>query len=619
VAPALYSILLTLLVALLPACSLSGLAFAWAVKASAEQGETAIYVAETAGAAVAGLLFHFLLGERLPSVWILFAAGALCAAAAVGLGWRRRGRRSLWLPLAAIAVSLVVGPKVAASVEAARFPGEHVLAVRPSRYGLLTVLARGQQRVFLQDGVLLFTSEDQIPAEEAVHLPMLLHPAPRRVLLLGGGLGGGLVEVMKHRPERVDYAEVDPGLLDLAAQYASAETRAALSDSHVHVVAIDGRSLLRRAKQAYDLILIHAPVPQNALQARYSTRECFEEARRALAPGGILALATPGSDTYLGDAAKQRHAAMWAALAAVFPYVSASPGAETILWASTEPVDTRPGLLISRLKQRGLHLSQVGPTWLLDRLLPMNRTRYQRAVEDAAPVASRDFRPVIYLFGLIETLQRFSPGLAKHALALALARGPWLAGGGALFMAGLLFARVRRRLAVGFAVAAAGAAGMSLQLVLLVADQALRGHLYHGLGLLLAACMAGMAAGALAARRAFRRRNALGLAAAAVAAVAMLTAAALEIARAVPAVATAAVVVLLVMVGTGTGAVYPVAVRAAARTGAAARMYAWDLVGAAVAAFVTSLFGIPLLGLLPVAVLCAALCTVAAVANLGKP
>jgi hypothetical protein len=233
-------------------------------------------------------------------------------------------------------------------------------------------------------------------------------------------------------------------------------------------------------------------------------------------------------------------------------------------------------------------------------------------------VASRDFRPVVYLFGLTETLQRYSPWLGRRALGLALARGPWLVGAAVLLGVGLLIALLRRRRAVGFAVAAAGATGMSLQLVLLVGYQALRGHLYHGLGLLLAASMAGMAVGALGAGRGTARKNAIGLVAAGVAAVALLAAAGLGIARAVPEAATVTLLVLLVMVGAGTGAVYPLAAQAAAGTGAGARMYAWDLVGAAAAAFVTSLLAIPLLGLVPVALLCAAVCLVAAVANLAK-
>jgi len=333
----------------------------------------------------------------------------------------------------------------------------------------------------------------------------------------------------------------------------------------------------------------------------------------------MLALSTPGSDTYLGDAAKKRHASIWAALTAVFPQVGVSSGAETMLWASDVPVDARPGLLAARMRDRGLRLSQVGPTWILDRLLSVNSASYRRAMQSTSAIASQDFRPGVYLFGLIETLERLSPGMAKRTLALAGAQGTWLAGGAILFLAGMVAARLRRRPVVGFAAAAAGATGMALQVALLVAFQALRGHLYHGLGLLLAASMAGMAAGAWVAGRAPARRNAVGFALLDVAGLAVVAAAMLGVARMVPELATATMVALLAAVGAATGAVYPLAVRAASiASDAGASMYAWDLVGAAVAALVTSLVGIPLFGLLPVALACATLCAVAAVANLAK-
>ncbi len=617
-APRLHAILLTSLVALLPACGLGGFAYAWAIKASSKQESPAVYIAETVGATAAGLLFHFVLGERLSSVWTLWLAGAVCAVGGILVGWPLRRTQSLGLSLVAAVASALLGPTVAASVEAARFRGETILTSRPSRYGLLTVLARGGQRVFLQDGVLLFTSEDQIAAEERVHLPMLLHPAPRRVLLLGGGLGGGLAEALKHHPERIDYVEVDPGLLGLAARFAGLETRAALSDSRVHVAVADGRSLLRRARQQYDVILVDAPVPQNALMARYTSREAFQDARRALASGGILALVTPGSDTHLGEAARQRHSTVLSTLGDAFPFVGSAPGATTILWASTEPVDATPAVLVRRLKDRHLNLAEVGPTWLWDRLLPMHVASYRQAVARTLPVESRDFRPVVYLFGLVEMLQTLSPALARGALAVALGRKRWVAVGAGLIVVAVVLGLWRRRQSPGFGVAVAGATGMMLQLVLLLAYQSLRGHLYHGLGLLFAAFMAGMAVGALAGGRFAGQRRALAAAIGVEAVVALAVCLLLQMARGVPEAATVIISVALLAVGATSGAVYPLAVSAAADARAGARMYAWDLVGAAGAALVTSLVAIPLFGLVPVVLAGALLCTLAALVNRGR-
>jgi spermidine synthase len=176
----------------------------------------------------------------------------------------------------------------------------------------------------------------------------------------------------------------------------------------------------------------------------------------------------------------------------------------------------------------------------------------------------------------------------------------------------------RGRGAPGFAAAASGAAGMSLEMVLLLAFQALAGHLYHALGGMLAGFMAGMAAGALLARRVLSLPRALAGALGALAAVAALIPAVLTLARLFPAASALLVLVGIVLAGASTGAIYPLAVRAAGHPQAAARIYAWDLAGAAGAALVVALLAVPLLGLFPVAALSAALCVAAALANLRR-
>ena len=156
-----------------------------------------------------------------------------------------------------------------------------------------------------------------------------------------------------------------------------------------------------------------------------------------------------------------------------------------------------------------------------------------------------------------------------------------------------------------------------LQLVLLLAFQTLRGHLYHALGGLLAGFMAGMAVGALVAGRLLDRPRVLARACVGAAAVAALVPVVIELARVLPGWTTIIIAAVMGLVGASTGAVYPVAVHVAANANAAARIYAWDLVGAAAAAALAALLAIPLLGILPVAALSAALCASAALANLG--
>ena len=595
-------------VALLPACCLSGLAFAWGLASAGGKASAGLlYALETLGAAAAGIVFHFVLADRVPSVWILVGGGAACVFAGVFL-WRPRWPATL-AALVAIVASAVAAPKVARSLVEARFPGEQVLALQPSRYGLLAVVARGEQRAFFHDGELLFTTEDQLAAEERIHLPLLLHPNPRRLLLIGGGLGGGLAQALRHAPEHVDYVELDAAMLSLARRFADPETRRALASPQVRAVTEDARRLLAGSSGRYDVIVISLPIPQNALVARLLSHECFVDAKRALHPGGILALVTPGAETYLDAPARQRHASLLATLSSVFPSVDVAPGADTIFWAAEQAVDARPSLLVRRLAERHLRLRQVGSTWLFDRLLPFHAEDYRRALATAQPIENRDLRPFVYLLGLLENLERVSPSLAHLGLFLARLSWPWWATAFAVPLCLLLL--LPRRSRVVLAVAVAGGVGMALQLVLLLAFQSLVGHLYHAIGALLACFMAGMAAGSLAARRFLDLPAVLARACVGVATAAALVPLAVVIARLLPGLANVALFAVTALVGASVGAVYPLAVQGSSPD-AAFRLYAWDLAGSAVAALVVTVAAIPVLGLPPIAGFAAALAAAAA-------
>ncbi|HEY3355209.1 MAG TPA: hypothetical protein VGQ83_18295, partial [Polyangia bacterium] len=454
--------------------------------ADAARPATRAYLAETAGAALAGAVFHFALAGRAPAAWVMALGGVACAAAGAAVLARGRWWAALGATAAVAALAVPVGPRLGAAVDRARAAGE-LVAARPSRYGLLTVTAQGQQRAFFHDGVLLFTTEDAVAAEERVHLPLLLHPAPRRVLLVGGGLGGGLAEVLKHRPAAVDYVELDPAVFALAAAHAGAAA-APLGDPRVRLHAGDGRDLLRRATARWDVILVALPEPQSAVLSRYYSRECYADARRALAPGGLLAVSVAAADAYLDGPALRRNAVLWRTLRAVFPAVGVAPGAQALVWAAAAPVPADPALLARRLAERGLDLTHVGPTWLESRLMPLRVDDHVAAVTAAAGRENHDLRPVAYFYGLTEALARTSPRAARLALRLADApAAPWALPAAALGIALVVALGRRRRGAPGLAAFAAGAAGMALQLCVLLAFQAVRGHLYHAVGGLAAA------------------------------------------------------------------------------------------------------------------------------------
>jgi predicted membrane-bound spermidine synthase len=130
--------------------------------------------------------------------------------------------------------------------------------------------------------------------------------------------------------------------------------------------------------------------------------------------------------------------------------------------------------------------------------------------------------------------------------------------------------------------------------------------------------MTGMAAGASMARKLAAKRRALAWACAAGALMSAFLTGALAVASRWPQVSTSLMLLGVVVAGASTGAIYPLTVAVAARRHAAARMYAWDLAGAAGAALLVSLLAVPLLGLYSVTALAGCLYAVAALANLGR-
>lgn len=161
-------------------------------------------------------------------------------------------------------------------------------------------------RFLALDGQLQSAALDEfIYHESLVHPPLLLHPQPRRVLVLGGGEGATLREALKHPSvEKVTMVELDGELIDLCRQHLPEYSRDSFQDPRLELVVGDAWAWMISHPQKYDIILSDLTEPdEESHSQQLFSRQFFETARQRLAPGGILALqASNGSWGYL-----QRH------------------------------------------------------------------------------------------------------------------------------------------------------------------------------------------------------------------------------------------------------------------------------------------------------------------------
>ena len=143
-------------------------------------------------------------------------------------------------------------------------------------------------RMLLIDGLLMTSERDEFVYHEMIaHVPLFLHPKPRRVLVIGGGDGGTVRETLKHPSvEHVDLVEIDGMVVDAAKTFLPT-TSACLSDPRVSVRIEDGVKHMAAAGEPYDVILIDSTDPIGPAAPLFGP-EFYGNVKRRLTEGGIV-------------------------------------------------------------------------------------------------------------------------------------------------------------------------------------------------------------------------------------------------------------------------------------------------------------------------------------------
>jgi spermidine synthase len=636
--------LLASLVCLSVFCIVSGALFAAAARMVATERAVparaavgSAYLLEAAGSGLGGILASLVLLRFLDPFQIA-ALVALLNLGMVALLLLRMSRRRAWAVgaaavLASIFLLAYAAPMLERSAQARLWRGFHLAGSRNSIYGNLAVIETGNLRSIYDNGTLLANAPDEAAAEEAVHYALLEHPAPRDILLIGGGISGGIAQALKHPTvERVDYVELDPALIAVARQFFPAESAAWSADPRVHLHYADGRSYLKTAGRSFDAIVLNVPDPQTAQLNRFYTVEFFRSARDHLAPGGVLAFQLRSSEETISPNLAEFLRCIQRTLKEVFPYVAVIPGDTIHFFASTSPdvLTEDPKILMARLRERHLQTKYVREYFIPFRMMP---DRMAQVHEQLQPLAStpvnRDFAPIAYYFDIVLWSAQFKGGYSHWFQAAAHTGFKRVVAAVSLplAMATILLAFVgsrqrRARSAAACCTAATGFTLIALQIFVLLAFQSIYGYVYSQLAILIGLGMAGIALGSwLGLRRAGRGNPApcralaanqflLALSAPALIFVAGLLAAASGVA-ATGLAAQLAFPALAALCGVLGGYQFPIANEiylhdAGGRAGLGA-LYAIDLLGGCAGALLLSTYLIPVFGFWRTAWLAAAI------------
>ncbi|MBN2425616.1 MAG: methyltransferase [Calditrichaceae bacterium] len=383
-----------------------------------------------------------------------------------------------------------------------------IAAQASSKFGEWTVVKVEDEYTFYHNGIAAFVWPDKASAEENVHYALLQHPSPEKILMIGGGLNGGLSEVLKHPSVKtIYYVEADPVSMELIQHL----KLPLVNDERIKFVHQDGRYFLKNSAEKYDIILCNMPDPDNAQINRFFTAEFFRLAKNHLNKNGLFSLKSEGAENFINQDHARYLASLYSTLKAEFNFIGILPGEIIHFFASLDSVNAFPDAdtLVNEIRKRQIQTAYVREYYLPFRLMP-DRTSMITEIFTGidSPVINKDLYPKAYYLNNIYSgskflspvssfIQNWSKKMIIHALAILL-----------IVIIILSFVvKPAHKAAGALSVFLMGFCVMGFEVALLIAFQSLFGYLYFEIALLTGILMLGMAAGNYAAIKCLGRSS----------------------------------------------------------------------------------------------------------------
>lgn len=184
---------------------------------------------------------------------------------------------------------------------ATSFKIKSVLHTEQSQFQKIEVLdTEGVGRLLLLDGKTMVSDHDEFVYHEVMgHIPSMVHPQIKNVLIIGGGDGGIVREYVKHPEiERIDLVEIDVRVIDVSKEFFP-DCTSGLADKRVKICPQDGVEYIKTFKNFFDVIIIDSTDPED-FAAGLFTKEFYRHVSDALTDNGIMMAQTenPFYDEY---------------------------------------------------------------------------------------------------------------------------------------------------------------------------------------------------------------------------------------------------------------------------------------------------------------------------------
>jgi len=351
-----------------------------------------------------------------------------------------------------------------------RFKNQELVASLNSPLGNIAITKIDDQLNYYGNGLLLGSDKEFELSEQIVHLTLLQVEKPEDVLLIGGGFGNTLEEILKHNPKKIVYVEPDPKITEVIK-----------IPKKVEVINQDGYYYLNNTKDRFDAIIINLPNPSTALMNRFYTKEFFEKIKDNLKDKGIIATHLSYTESAGSPSLETLHLIILNTLKSSFPETLVLRGETSLFFAGA--VEYNFNVLIERLKQRNIKTD-----FLNDQYIEYRFSKKQGLNQETR--INQEFFPIAYFYQTLSWLEIFNTNLSR--IFKSLAENFWI-----IFLAILMILTIvhTEKKTPVLSVAIAGFSLMAFETIIIFVYQTTIGYLFLKIALLISALTLGMTIG----------------------------------------------------------------------------------------------------------------------------
>ncbi|MCX6333655.1 MAG: hypothetical protein NT092_05040 [Bacteroidia bacterium] len=462
------------LILLIPYCLISGFAFVKLINTARETnaflpGKS--FSIETSGGILAGIILSVLTSGLFNTYKLLFIIVLLFLAFTVlTFYFQKKGSKLVVKVIFTILISAVVISDPDLFFRQLLMPAIKVYETKDTPYGNITKGKYSGEASIYYNQRLLSYSNDAMEREEDIHYAMLQRDKPEKVLLISGSPESHLSEIFKYEVKKIVYVERDPEIIRSFRPDISKNT------ARVFIENKDAFRYVRGSNETFDVIIMLMPPPSTLSINRYYTTDFFENAKKRLFAGGVF-LCSPGpNDNYFNQESVNLYSSIYNSLTAIFRYVEPVAGNKLYFIASDEELSVS---FCSLTKERKIDNIYVNPSFLEDDLIG-NKSAEVKALMDKGIRQNRATFPIACFhfqsYDFSKNLNERIPAIIFMILA---------------FLIPILAVSRRNMLMYFSASALAG-----FEIIILLTLQLTVGSMYQLTGLVIAAMMAGLAAGA---------------------------------------------------------------------------------------------------------------------------